>query len=193
MTNEESQDESATALLRDGLHALVKAAGYKTKKAEGRVYSMVRARNLLMAACEKVEEGEEIDLREVLLPHLREKFPEIGDLIKNTFGHYQQQAESTAIYPGRDTFMGLIYCALKLAGEAGEVSEKVGKIIRDNNSEVTEEKRLDLLKELGDVQWYIAMCAYELNTPLIRVAQMNLEKLASRKARGKLGGSGDDR
>lgn len=106
---------------------------------------------------------------------------------------YQDQAVSTAIYPGRGTFQGVTYCALKLAGEAGEVAEKIGKVIRDDNSEVTEARREDLKKELGDVAWYIAALSSELGFTFEEVLEANLKKLASRKARGVLGGSGDDR
>jgi NTP pyrophosphatase (non-canonical NTP hydrolase) len=106
---------------------------------------------------------------------------------------YQDAAISTAIYPGRGSFQGVTYCALKLAGEAGEVAEKVGKVMRDEDSVVTEAKRQDLKKELGDVLWYIAAEANELGFTLEEIAQANVEKLASRKERGKLGGSGDDR
>ena len=106
---------------------------------------------------------------------------------------YQEAAISTAIYPGRGSFQGVTYCALKLAGEAGEVADKIGKVIRDDGSEITEAKRQDLKKELGDVAWYLAALSTELGLTLEEVMAANLEKLASRKARGVLGGSGDDR
>jgi len=106
---------------------------------------------------------------------------------------YQDAAVSTAIYPGQGSFQGVTYCALKLAGEAGEVAEKIGKVIRDDGSAISEARRQDLKKELGDVAWYVAALSKELGFTLEEVAQANIEKLASRKERGKLRGSGDDR
>jgi NTP pyrophosphatase (non-canonical NTP hydrolase) len=112
--------------------------------------------------------------------------------------NYQEFVRESAIFPKR---LGIIYCALKLAGEAGEVSEKIGKAIRDNGAydEVTgelvlaPEKRLDLLKELGDVTWYITALAAELGSTLEEVIETNVEKLQSRRARGVIQGSGDNR
>ena len=82
---------------------------------------------------------------------------------------------------------------LGLAGEAGEATDKVKKIIRDQNGEISRESREELLKELGDVLWYVASVARYLDEPLSRVAEGNLAKLESRYQRGKLGGSGDNR
>ena len=106
---------------------------------------------------------------------------------------YQQKAISTAIYPSRGSLLGMIYCTLKLNGEAGEVAEKIGKILRDNNGKMSDEKRIELIKELGDVLWYIANLADELSVSLDDVANINLEKLAQRKANNTLHGSGDNR
>jgi len=106
---------------------------------------------------------------------------------------YQQRAGSTAIYPGRGELMGLAYCALKLNGEAGEVAEGVGKAWRDDQGEISEERREKLLLELGDVLWYVANLASELDCSLSEIVERNLAKLASRKARGTLAGSGDSR
>lgn len=88
---------------------------------------------------------------------------------------------------------GIMYCALKLNGEAGEVAEKVGKALRDDRSLITDERRLALIIELGDVLWYIANLADELSVSLDEVARQNLNKLADRKARNVLHGSGDNR
>jgi NTP pyrophosphatase (non-canonical NTP hydrolase) len=82
---------------------------------------------------------------------------------------------------------------LGLVGEAGEVAEKMKKIIRDNNGEVTEEKKQEIKKELGDVLWYIGAMCSELKISMDEVAQMNIEKLFSRKDRGVLHGDGDNR
>jgi len=104
---------------------------------------------------------------------------------------YQDQARSTAIYP--DLGSNIVYPTLGLCGEAGEISEKVKKIIRDNKGVVTEDKRQAIGLELGDVLWYVSQLASELGYPLAEIADMNLNKLASRKERNALGGSGDQR
>ena len=106
---------------------------------------------------------------------------------------YQEQAAQTAIYPGKDSIAGLTYTALGLAGEAGEISNKVKKILRDDNGVVTNEKRQDLIGELGDVLWYVAMVAEEIDWDLSSIANINLTKLKSRQHRGVLSGSGDNR
>ena len=85
------------------------------------------------------------------------------------------------------------YPALGLGGEVGEVLNKVKKIMRDHDGKITDEYREILKKELGDVLWYVAALASELGLKLEEVARLNLEKLASRKERGTLGGDGDNR
>lgn len=106
---------------------------------------------------------------------------------------YQGSAMLTAIYPNKGSLLGLIYCTLKLNGEAGEIAEKIGKILRDDYGKISDEKRMDLIKELGDVLWYIANLANELGVDLEVVADINLKKLAQRKANNTLRGSGDNR
>jgi NTP pyrophosphatase (non-canonical NTP hydrolase) len=110
-----------------------------------------------------------------------------------TFDHYQQAAARTAIYPGQGELTGLLYTTLGLAGEAGELANKVKKVLRDQEGRLTETRRAELLTELGDVLWYAAMLARELDQPLSLVAQDNLTRLASRQARGALHGEGDNR
>jgi NTP pyrophosphatase (non-canonical NTP hydrolase) len=109
-----------------------------------------------------------------------------------TFREYQNKSADTAIYPGRGTVHGLMYCALGL-GESGEVQGKVKKIFRDDNGVLTETKREAIKAELSDLLWYVANTAAEINVALEDIAQYNLDKLASRKERGVLGGSGDTR
>lgn len=103
---------------------------------------------------------------------------------------YQYAALKTAIYPPH---YEVIYPALKLSGEAGEVAEKVGKALRDDDGHISAELRMDLLKELGDVLWYIAVLAADVGFSLEDVAATNIRKLADRQKRGVLGGSGDNR
>lgn len=103
---------------------------------------------------------------------------------------YQEQARSTAIY---DDKYKIIYPALGLGGESGEVLEKVKKLIRDSNDEVTSEFRVALTAEMGDVLWYLASLAADIGVDLNEVAKCNLEKLASRVKRDVLHGDGDNR
>lgn len=103
---------------------------------------------------------------------------------------YQRLSRRTAEYP-REQW--LAYPALGLAGEAGEVAEHAKKAIRDDGGTVSEERRAAMAKELGDVLWYVAQLASELELDLDEIASQNLEKLRSRQRRGVLSGSGDDR
>jgi NTP pyrophosphatase (non-canonical NTP hydrolase) len=107
------------------------------------------------------------------------------------FKEYQKLSRKTAIYPNKDE--NFIYPTLGLAGEAGEVAEKIKKVMRDNNSIVDNPRKEELKKELGDVLWYLSQIATELNLSLEEVALDNLEKLNSRKNRGKMSGNGDNR
>jgi len=102
-----------------------------------------------------------------------------------TLSSYQRAASSTAIYP---TQHAITYPALGLAGEAGEVANKVKKIIRDGKLD-----KAALKGEIGDCLWYIAALCRDLNVDLGDIAKANLEKLQDRKARGTLKGSGDTR
>jgi len=108
-----------------------------------------------------------------------------------TFEEYQTEARKTAIYPDKDK--NFIYPTLGLAGEAGEVAEKIKKVIRDGNGVVSEEKKVEITKELGDVLWYVANLAQELGISMDDAATKNIEKLKSRQDRGVLQGSGDNR
>lgn len=127
--------------------------------------------------------------------------PDSGEL---TFKEYATAAATTIVYPhaGRN----LLYPALKLTGEAGEVAEKIGKLMRDKGlgyparlaSTETDLDALieiedDLVKELGDVLWYVFALASEIGVNLEHVARENIKKLHARKAKGTLQGSGDNR
>lgn len=114
---------------------------------------------------------------------------------------YQYSAIRTAVYPGAQGPIGLLYTALGLGNEAGEVLGKVKKLVRDDNSDillthnmkVSEEKKAAIAGELGDVLWYAAMVATELGLSLNDIAYENIQKLADRKERGVLTGDGDNR
>lgn len=125
---------------------------------------------------------------------------------KRALDEYQRLATRSAIYPGQGTPLGLAYVALKMNGEAGEFAEHVGKAMRDddlmNNSdgvftvdyaELKPERRELLIKEIGDVLWYLSAACNELGISLSDAAATNLRKLADRSERGKLQGSGDER
>ena len=126
------------------------------------------------------------------------------------FDEYQRKAHETAVYGsvtdmiaedirsfGSDRiareYLPLAYCALGLAGEAGEFANKVKKVLRDHEGKLTVEIVDDLLDELGDAQWYLSEAATCLNASLSTVAQHNLAKLQFRNRRDKIHGKGDAR
>jgi NTP pyrophosphatase (non-canonical NTP hydrolase) len=104
---------------------------------------------------------------------------------------YQELSRRTATYPGAGD--NIVYPTLGLAGEAGEVAEKVKKLLRDDDGVMSQERREALAGELGDVLWYVAQVATEAGLDLEEIAQGNLDKLLSRQRRGVLSGSGDSR
>ena len=110
------------------------------------------------------------------------------------FSDYQTKVAETAIYPdsGTGSMLALAYVGLGL-GEAGEVQGKIKKVLRDQGGVVEDGNRVAIMKELGDVLWYVARAASELSLDLDDVAFHNLNKLADRRERGVLQGSGDDR
>ena len=103
---------------------------------------------------------------------------------------YQEKALQTANYPNDSR---IIYPVLGLNGEAGEVAEKVKKVIRDNEGIFDFYEREKIAKELGDVLWYLAMAAYDVGYSLESIAKINVAKLKERKEKNMLHGSGDDR
>jgi NTP pyrophosphatase (non-canonical NTP hydrolase) len=109
-----------------------------------------------------------------------------------TFDDYQKRALTTILSTG-DEFKDRLHWVLGINGEAGEIAEKVKKIIRDKNGIMSQEDKVELGKELGDVLWYLAIFAQHLGLSLDDVADANLHKLADRKDRDVLSGSGDNR
>lgn len=107
------------------------------------------------------------------------------------FQEYQEKSRKTALYPNKGS--NFTYPTLGLCGEAGEVAEKMKKVIRDKGGVMDDETKESVKKELGDVLWYISQLATELNLSLDEVAEKNIEKLYSRMERDKLRGSGDNR
>lgn len=136
---------------------------------------------------------------------------------KPTLNSYQRISQLTAIYPGQGTPLGLNYAALKLNGEAGEFAEHFGKALRDDDvvksvavktvrlddvphithvvefHALTPERKALLIKEAGDVLWYLAAICNELNISLTSLALANLDKVLSRSVNNTLSGSGDNR
>lgn len=108
-----------------------------------------------------------------------------------TFNEYQKLSKRTAKYG--PIGHRVIYPTLGLTGEAGEVAEKIKKVMRDEGGIFTEAHRTELSKELGDVLWYIAQIASELELNMEEIARANLDKLMSRLERDKLAGNGDNR
>jgi len=113
------------------------------------------------------------------------KYKKISDL-----DMYQQVAKTTAIYPREQA---IIYPTLGLTGEAGEVANKVKKIIRDGSNSKDEKLVSEIKAEIGDCLWYIAVLADDFNIKLSDIASANLEKLAIRKKNNTIHGSGDNR
>ena len=107
------------------------------------------------------------------------------------FTEYQQKSKATAKYPVIGH--GVIYPTLGLTNEAGEVSGKIKKIFRDKDGIISDETRDALKAELGDVLWYLAQVATELNLSLDEIAEYNIAKLLDRQAWGKIQGEGDNR
>ncbi|MBN1305730.1 MAG: nucleoside triphosphate pyrophosphohydrolase family protein [Anaerolineales bacterium] len=107
------------------------------------------------------------------------------------FNEYQHKSRKTAGYP----VIGhaVIYPTLGLANEAGEVAGKIKKIFRDKEGKIGDFERSALKAELGDVLWYIAQVATELDLSLDEIAEYNIDKLNDRLKRGKIHGNGDDR
>lgn len=103
--------------------------------------------------------------------------------------NYQKKALETAVYPRE---YKIIYPALGINGEAGEIAEKVKKVLR-GDGELSEQRKTDIALELGDVLWYAATLANDLGYALEDIAKMNLKKLEMRQKKGLLSGNGDHR
>ena len=110
---------------------------------------------------------------------------------KMELNHYQSESRKTALYP--DVGSNPIYPTLGLVGESGEIADKVKKVLRDKNGLFDKESREAIKYELGDVLWYISQLSSEFGYELEEIASANLQKLNSRKIRGKIQGSGDNR
>lgn len=110
-----------------------------------------------------------------------------------SFDEYQEFTGETITYPTDTPHNSINYCVLGLTGEAGEVAEKWKKVIRDNKGVLSQDARIDMALEVGDVLWYISRLAHHLGYTLEEVALGNRHKLTGRKLRNTLRGSGDNR
>ncbi len=125
--------------------------------------------------------------------YLDKVFPFEVQTVKDVerFDYYQEQAMSTAVYPNPKGIVGLAYTALGLTGEAGEVANKVKKVLRDDDGKLNEKTREDIKDEVSDCFWYLAAICTELGLKMSEVAEYNLDKLAKRKKNNTIKGSGD--
>ena len=109
---------------------------------------------------------------------------------------YQKKAHTFADYAmpcTNDADCGYCYPVMGLTEEAGEVAGKFGKAIRDYNGYISEERKAEIVKELGDVTWFVAELCTFLDVTLEEVMQKNIDKLTSRKERNVIHGNGDNR
>ena len=111
------------------------------------------------------------------------------------FNEYQEKAKKYDLAKATSDLKapGFIEKVLGLTGEAGETADKFKKILRDKDGVMSDEDKGAVVKELGDVMWYVASIARYLDVPLSEVAKNNLEKLESRMERNRLRGEGDER
>jgi NTP pyrophosphatase (non-canonical NTP hydrolase) len=117
-----------------------------------------------------------------------------GEVLYNVMRDWQAACEATAVYPGMGTLPGLMYCALGLAGEGGEVAEEVKRAYRNQESVddglVTDKRSEKIEDELGDVLWYVAQICNELDLRMDQVMLRVANKLRDRRERHALA-SGD--
>ena len=109
------------------------------------------------------------------------------------FNYYQESTSKTAIYPKKTEMEAITYCTLGLASEAAEICGKLKKVMRDDNSVLTEDRKKAIVDEIGDVLWYVSELCTNLGVTMETVAQRNLSKLQKRKDSGTLKGDGDNR
>lgn len=109
------------------------------------------------------------------------------------FDEYEKRARSTATFEGKQAEYELMYLTIGISGEAGEIAEKVKKILRNDDGVITDEKREALKNEVGDVLWYLSQFSRTLGFTFSEAAEANLKKLADRRARNVIKSTGDNR
>ena len=108
---------------------------------------------------------------------------------------YQEKAKKYDFFEETEDFNKVAFLekVLGIVGEAGETADKIKKIIRDKSGKPTDGDKVEITKELGDILWYLVNIARYMGVTMTEVAQMNLDKLESRRERNKLHGEGDNR
>ena len=109
------------------------------------------------------------------------------------FDDYQKLSDRTADFSGRPGDYPLMYCSMGLAGETGELIEKIKKVVRNDNGELSAEKRELIKLEIGDVLWYLSQIARITDISFQDAAEANVKKLADRRERGVIRSEGDTR
>ncbi len=109
------------------------------------------------------------------------------------FDEYQELASLTADFKNRSPEYKIMYSCMGLAGETGEVIEKIKKVMRNDGGAMTDEQRQSIKLEIGDVLWYLSQVARFSGISLGDAAQANVEKLADRRKRGVIRSAGDTR
>ena len=109
-----------------------------------------------------------------------------------TFDEYQKKALTTLLSTG-DEFKDLAHFVSGLTAESGEVAGKLQKIIRDKEGEVSEQDKVEIAKELGDVLWYLSVLTHHIGFSFDDLAKQNIEKIKYRQKNNLIKGSGDNR
>ena len=111
------------------------------------------------------------------------------------FNEYQKECAKTDVGTSAQDCLkpGWLYYVMGIAGESGEMVDKIKKLFRDKNGIVDEEFKQMLIKEMGDYHWYSARLCSIFDIDYSEIGKQNIEKLQSRMERGKLHGDGDNR
>ena len=109
------------------------------------------------------------------------------------FDEYQTLANRTGNFDGKQAEFTLMYLGLGLTSEAGEVADKIKKMIRNENGVMSDDRRATIASEVGDVLWYLSQLARQLDVPFSKIAEENIEKLADRARRNVIASDGDNR
>lgn len=147
---------------------------------------------LLMYRMKKWDEDAK-ELEEKISRKLRMYGRVVGPEKKMTLNEYQAFCLSTSEALGVNEDDRFIIASMGVVGEAGEVIEKVKKLLRDYNGVMTDDFKKGLVGEIGDVMWYCAVLSDEIGYDLCTVSQKNIDKLLSRLERGVIAGNGDNR
>jgi NTP pyrophosphatase (non-canonical NTP hydrolase) len=108
------------------------------------------------------------------------------------FDEYRDRARETADYPQNTTKEVLSYLGMGLAGESGEIANKLKKYLRGDFN-LDEDRKRDLALEIGDCLWYLSEISHAIDYSFSEIAEMNIEKLSLRKLKNTIKGDGDNR